>query len=146
MEPSKSPNSALSLATRPTYTHEQIQKYLRSINFIGLRSDTGSSTNALRRLKLLQQYQLATYPFENLSLHYSTTHTVSLDIDVLYDKCVNKGRGGYCMENNAFFGTVLRSLGYEVTSVGARVCMGVNGGNAESYGSWYVVLKMPFGI
>lgn len=40
------------------------------------------------------------------------------------------------MENNAFFGTVLRSLGYDVTSAGARVCMGVNGGNAAKYGSW----------
>lgn len=43
------------------------------------------------------------------------------------------------MENNAFFGTVLRSLGYEVTSVGARVCMGVNGGDRSGYGSWYVL-------
>ncbi|KAI4129771.1 MAG: hypothetical protein LQ338_002081 [Usnochroma carphineum] len=115
----------------------QIAKYLHSIGINDLHQLwTGTPEESLQSLAVLQKHQLATYPFENLSLHYSPTHSISLDLDVLYQKFIEKGRGGYCMENNAFFGTVLRSLGYDVTSVGARVCMGVNGGNAAKYGSW----------
>ncbi|KAL8833619.1 MAG: hypothetical protein Q9170_004167 [Blastenia crenularia] len=125
-----SPKPSTTLAARPTYSNDQIARYLSSISIHSTNSDK------LKYLTALHQHQLATYPFENLSLHYSSTHTISLDPDVLYKKFVEKGRGGYCMENNAFFGNVLRSLGYDVTSVGARVCMGVNGGDAEGYGSW----------
>lgn len=32
----------------------------------------------------------------------------------------NSGRGGYCMENTAIFGTILASLGYDITTTGAR--------------------------
>lgn len=43
------------------------------------------------------------------------------------------------MENNAFLGTMLRSMGYDVTSVGARVCDGIHGGDGETFGSWSVI-------
>lgn len=45
------------------------------------------------------------------------------------------GRGGYCMENNCFFGTVLRSIGFDVYSAGARVK------SPSGYGGWSVLLK-----
>lgn len=37
------------------------------------------------------------------------------------------------MENNCFFGTVLRSLGYEVVSVGARVHESINESRRDAY-------------
>lgn len=40
------------------------------------------------------------------------------------------GRGGYCMENNCFFGTILRSIGFDVYSAGARVK------SPDGYGGW----------
>ena len=40
------------------------------------------------------------------------------------------------MENNAVFGTALRSMGYEVTSVGARVCDAIGGRDGATFGSW----------
>lgn len=51
---------------------------------------------------------------------------IDIEPEVLFEKIVGgaggKGRrGGYCMENNTFFGTVLRSLGFDVYAVGARV-------------------------
>ena len=92
-----------------------------------------------------------TVPFENLSLHYSESHNIDIDPQVLWDKVIGRGlreqakdegtetighvdseageeadssqktahnrrkwqagRGGYCMENNCFFGTILRSIG-----------------------------------
>ena len=48
------------------------------------------------------------------------------------------------MENNGFFGTVLRSMGYDVTSVGARVCEGVGGGDGSLFGSWFVRFPLHF--
>lgn len=69
---------------------------------------------------------MATVPFENLALHYSPHHSITLDPDFLFDKIVERKRGGYCMENNCFFGTVLRTLGFTVVSIGARVSNTIN--------------------
>ncbi|KAG4435900.1 hypothetical protein IFR05_008631 [Cadophora sp. M221] len=111
-----------------TYTTEQINAYLSHISLSGRRfqpSILGNhrSADALSYLTTLQKCHLATIPFENLSLHYSQERIISLDRDVLFEKMTGSGsgRGGYCMEQNLFFGTVLKSLGYEVISTGARV-------------------------
>ena len=108
---------------RPRYDEARLVRYFNSVH---LPTDKipdwhGSPERAVVELRTIQQHQLATVPFENLSLHYSPHHSVDLHPDFLYDKIVNKGRGGYCMENNCFFGTVLRSLGFKVYSAGARV-------------------------
>ncbi|KAL8950022.1 MAG: hypothetical protein Q9222_003916 [Ikaeria aurantiellina] len=125
------------LSSRPTYHPDQITAYLRRIHHSEYHLPPNDLPN-LVSLTFLQQHQLAHIPFENLSLHYSQSHTISLDPDVLYQKYVEqgRGRGGYCMENNAFFGNVLRSLGFTVTSVGGRICDSVNGGEGRSYGGW----------
>jgi arylamine N-acetyltransferase len=65
-----------------------------------------------------------------VSLHYSTHRTLSLDLDDLFDKVVVRSHGGYCMELNAFFGGILRALGFTVCSVGGRVRVG------ERYTGW----------
>ncbi|KAI9663472.1 MAG: N-terminal acetyltransferase [Alyxoria varia] len=89
-----------------------------------------SPSPALSYLTALQSYHKASIPFENLSLHYSETHSVSIEPDDLKRKILGlgdgsgsggRGRGGYCTENNALFGMLLRSLGFEVYATGARV-------------------------
>ncbi|KAK4904349.1 hypothetical protein LTR49_026179 [Elasticomyces elasticus] len=98
-------------------------------------------------LGALVTHTLAHIPFENLSLHYSPTHAVSIHPDALFQKIIraDMGRGGYCLENNVFLATVLRSLGFDVglrsMSVGARINrMGKGGvGNENgmtSFGGW----------
>lgn len=77
--------------------------------------------HALPFLQALARYHVCNIPFENLVLSYSTHKSITLDPAVLHRKIVRCRRGGYCMENNTFFATVLRSLGYEVRSVGGRV-------------------------
>lgn len=62
-------------------------------------------------------------PFENTSLHYSSTRTLPLSIDHLFTKIVTNRRGGYCLELNTFFAVLLRTLGFELYTVGARVCL-----------------------
>ena len=137
------------LSARPTYTDAQVSDYF---SYIRLPNDSydlqytpsklHEPGNSLRFLRLLQQHQLAAVPFENLSLHYSPHHSISLDPEYLYSKIVGTGRGGYCMESNCFFGTVLRSLGFNVCSVGARVSKGLaTGGNPDDFLGWYEILS-----
>lgn len=66
-------------------------------------------------------YHLAKVPFENLVIHYSPHHSISLDSEHLFQKIVERGHGGYCMENNGFFSIALRSLGFDIWTVGGKV-------------------------
>lgn len=121
------------IQSKDAYSEHQISAYLTYISFPTAKhprvaiSETRTAAG-LEYLKLLQAYQLAAVPFENLSLHYSPERTISIDKDDLFEKIIGlkktesgSGRGGYCMENNLFFGTVLKTLGYEVVPIGARV-------------------------
>jgi len=117
------------------YTRGQIDAYLSYIAFpvtkYKISPEIAKSHDGLAYLSALQKYQLARVPFENLELHYSKERHISLDPTDLFDKIVapRNGRGGYCMENNALFGLVLRSLGFEVIPTGARVLLsGGDGG------------------
>lgn len=116
----------------PTYTPEQISKYLARISF---PSDIPIS-NTLGYLTELQKYHLAAVPFENLTLHYSRYRQLSFDSQDLFKKIVGRHMGGYCMENNAFFATVLRSLGFAVFSTGGRVSFATAGVPCGGYMGW----------
>lgn len=130
---------------RPTYSPSQITKFYHRINLplewrlesdslatIALIQDQG--LEALNFLSVLQRFTLAHIPFEDLSLHYERRKGVDLHPELLFKKIVvgdnedvgGVGRGGYCMEVNAFFATVLRSLGFSVYSTGARTSSNVS--------------------
>ncbi len=92
---------------------------------------------------------MAAIPYENLTLHYSphrniTPSDVMLDVQEIYSLIVQegRGRGGQCMQMNGMFATVLRSLGFEVMSTGARTntaCQDVArspGYKGPSYNAW----------
>ncbi|KAJ5970825.1 uncharacterized protein N7479_000743 [Penicillium vulpinum] len=123
--------SEIDWSLRPTYSPDQLSRYFDRINFpqryrestIIKNGASADNQAALSLLETLQRYQLAAVPFENLSLHYSVHRNISIDAQSVFEKVVdsNSDRGGYCMENNVIFGTVLRSLGYNTTSVGGRV-------------------------
>ncbi|ETN41144.1 uncharacterized protein HMPREF1541_03079 [Cyphellophora europaea CBS 101466] len=131
------------LAARPTYTTAQLEQYFASLPAnppLTLASFQKCKANeplaALHRLQLLT---MAICPFGSLGIHYSTHHTLSLDTDAVYHKIVERRQGGYCMENNCFWSTVLRSLGYECYVVGARVSAaeaGVRGLPGDGFGGW----------
>jgi len=106
-----------------TYTEEQIARYL---GHIGYRQDVRQvrqsvASDPLRCLTALQKHHMARVPFESLALHYSKHRVLSLSPEDLFAKIVLKGRGGYCMEVNTFFATVLRSVGFTLISTGGRV-------------------------
>lgn len=118
---------------RPRYDEARLEKYFNHIHLPANKVSKShkNSEPALVELRTIQQYHLVTVPFENLSLHYSPHHSLNLNPDFLYDKIVNKGHGGYCMEQNCFFGTMLHSLGFNIYSAGARVYEG-----SGVYTSW----------
>jgi arylamine N-acetyltransferase len=62
-------------------------------------------------------------PFESLSLHYSSSPGVKITLPDICQKIIlnNRGRGGYCMENNTLFLALLKSRGFDVWPAGARV-------------------------
>ncbi|KAL3951702.1 hypothetical protein ACCO45_013419 [Purpureocillium lilacinum] len=75
-------------------------------------------------LRALFRGQITTFPYENLSVHYSPTHKVDIKPRSLYSKMMeppHNGRGGYCMELSIFFHHMLRGLGFHVYMTGTHI-------------------------
>lgn len=79
---------------------------------------TGSKDINAETLKKLQLQHFITIPYEILDIHLSGK--VILNPEVVEDKIVNKGRGGFCYESNLLFMYALQTIGYDVTAVSAR--------------------------
>ena len=102
---------------KPTLTPEQLAATLKHLSLpLEPRPPT------LEYLQTLMIRHASRVPFDNIALHYSPTRKLSLDVADLFDKIVVRSRGGYCMEVNAFFAALLRTLGYDLYTIGGRVC------------------------
>lgn len=94
---------------------------------IGL--EPGAIRPAERDLETLTRLQIAHVkhvPFENLSIigdpfEDGAGPGVTLEIDALYEKIVERGRGGYCYELNGLFTSLLDALGFDVHRAAAMV-------------------------
>jgi arylamine N-acetyltransferase len=70
--------------------------------------------------------QISRFPYENLSVHYSSAQSVDIRPDALYEKMMGvnrdggRRRGGYCMEVSIFFYHMLLGMGFSVYMVGVR--------------------------
>jgi N-hydroxyarylamine O-acetyltransferase len=84
---------------------------------------SGQPSADLETLRSLHYCHAVAIAFENLSPLLN--HPVLLDLPSLQQKLIHQGRGGYCFEQNALFRSVLTSLGFQVTSLAARVLWGV---------------------
>jgi arylamine N-acetyltransferase len=120
----------LSEDDRPRYSDAQLHEYFKRLGLpqkyldsplLSDRTYAATTEHGLPFLQVLTRYHTCNVPFENLELHYSTHKIITLDVADLYEKIVHRRRGGRCMESNTFFGTVLRSLGFEVRNCGGRV-------------------------
>ncbi|MFB6438230.1 arylamine N-acetyltransferase [Streptomyces sp. NPDC056411] len=83
---------------------------------IGARRPAHPDAEALHSLHL---GHLRTVPFENLAIHLG--EEIVLAEQPLLDKIVGARRGGFCYELNGAFAMLLRSLGYDVELMAARV-------------------------
>ncbi|NJC25623.1 arylamine N-acetyltransferase family protein [Neolewinella antarctica] len=76
-------------------------------------------TPGLAGLTKLQERHLENIPFENLDI--PAGRRITLDHDHLFNKIVQKNRGGYCFELNTLYAELLKSLGFTPKPVLARV-------------------------
>jgi len=90
-----------------------LDAYFSRIGYRGSRAPT------LETLRALHLAHALTIPFENLTVLGG--ERVLLDPDELERKLVMQKRGGYCFEQNGFFAVVLRALGFDVSTLIARV-------------------------
>jgi N-hydroxyarylamine O-acetyltransferase len=90
-----------------------IKAYLERISYHGSLALTAQT------LRDLQIAHLLAVPFENLSIHAG--EPIVLDDDALFDKIVERRRGGFCYELNGLFAALLRALGFNVAMLSAEV-------------------------
>lgn len=97
-----------------------VEKYLRRIGFAGRAGEPN-----LELLRAVHTCHLLSVPFENLTVH--SGGRVLIDLHTLYDKIVNKRRGGFCFENNSLFSWLLTELGFQVTIISGQVKNSITG-------------------
>lgn len=114
----------------------QVNAYL---DRIGIERPDQPDADYLRRL---HSRHLHTVPFENLSIHLG--EDISLETGALFEKIVTRRRGGYCFEVNGAFAALLRSLGYRVSLVAARVHGGPSGFGPLSHLALRVDIDEPW--
>jgi N-hydroxyarylamine O-acetyltransferase len=102
--------------TDPPLNAAQVTAYLDRIGIAHPDRPDQPDADYLRRL---HRQHLHTVPFENLSIHLG--EDIPLETGALFDKIVTRRRGGYCYEVNGAFAMLLRSLGYRVSLLAARV-------------------------
>jgi N-hydroxyarylamine O-acetyltransferase len=89
-----------------------LDAYLRRIGHPGPLAPDGPTLTALHRA------HLDAIPFENLDVILG--RGISVDLDDVQAKLVERGRGGYCFEHGILFGAVLARLGFRVDRLLAR--------------------------
>ncbi|MBN1568578.1 MAG: arylamine N-acetyltransferase [Acidobacteria bacterium] len=83
---------------------------------VGLKAAPDLNERGLRQVHLAQALSI---PFENFDIHLG--RTVSLNPKDLAAKLIQQGRGGYCFELNGLLHLALKSLGFAVRPLLARV-------------------------
>ena len=93
---------------------EQVEAYLAKLEL------TGHIPKNLEGLNTLLFAQLIHIPFDSLDV-WGAGICPSLVLDDIYEKTVERGRGGYCFELNTLFRALLNALGFEAYQAAAVV-------------------------
>ena len=80
---------------------------------------TNGFVPTLEVLTELQRNFLLYVPFENLDIHMDIP--MDFSESALFDKIVERKRGGLCFENNTLFFDLLKQIGFDVHFVGAEM-------------------------
>jgi N-hydroxyarylamine O-acetyltransferase len=73
---------------------------------------------SVENLHSLHANHLLNISFENFSI--ALNQYVKMNLDIIYDKVINRKRGGFCFELNQLFAWLLKELGYELKLVSCR--------------------------
>ncbi|WP_017297133.1 arylamine N-acetyltransferase family protein [Nodosilinea nodulosa] len=101
------------MSSAPTLDAADLEAYFQRIGY------DGSHTPTLATLQGIHLRHPQAIAFENLSSFLG--QPVELDLPSLVQKLIYGGRGGYCFEQNGLLRSVLTTLGFSVTGLGARV-------------------------
>ena len=104
---------------------------------IGYSGGVAPNLETLRSIHLRHAQSI---PFENLNPFLRIP--VVLDIDSLYQKLVLDRRGGYCFEHNLVLLEVLKTLGYSVKGLGARVLWNIPEGIITARGHMLLLVEI----
>lgn len=77
------------------------------------------TNHTIENLSQLQRLHMQHVPFENLDVIRRVP--IYLNHKLIYDKVINRNRGGYCYEVNGLFRWLLNELGYNAHHVAATV-------------------------
>lgn len=88
------------------------QTYLQRIGLSGEHPTPNAEA-----LRAIQMAHLYTVPFENLDI--SLGRPIELDLPRIFEKVVQRQRGGFCYELNGLLAWLLQELGYNVTMLSA---------------------------
>ena len=136
------------MAILPAYSEEQVGQFLEHIGFPERlrKSDKLRPSPAL--LTALHTHTITTLPYENLSIHYSPEHSINLDPQHLFRKIVlnKRGRGGYCMENAILYNHILRAMGFDAYTAGARTRHRIEGVPQGDFPGWWVLSLPPVSV
>lgn len=91
-------------------------------------------------LHQLQHAHLLTVPFENLDIGWK--RPIRLDIDSLWDKLILQKRGGFCYELNGLFAELLKTIGFEIRYLNARV-FNSSGQPGIDFGHLALLVRLP---
>ena len=96
-----------------------IRNYLERISY------SGGEEPSLENLSILQKEHSKAIPFENT--YVLKKIPINITKEWIYDKIVNKGRGGFCFEINYLFYLLLVDLGYDVKLLGGSTFHRITG-------------------
>jgi arylamine N-acetyltransferase len=112
------------------YSPSQLTKYLKYIalpaHYEPYINEPHSFPKTEEALTTLFRCQITRFPYDNLTVHYSTDNTVDIHPNSIYTKFLGtgetepSGRGGYCLECSIIFHHILRGLGFSVYMTGVR--------------------------
>ena len=97
-------------ATRQTVDR---QRYLQHIGFAGIPQAD------LLTLQQLHRCHMLSVPFENLSIIYR--QGIHLEEPALFNKIVERNRGGFCYELNRLFAALLKDIGFNVQFISGEI-------------------------
>ena len=107
---------------------------------IGFAGEARPTLETLQRLHALHP---AAIPFENLAAFIG--EDIPLDDASLQRKLVAQGRGGWCFEQNLLFASVLRAIGFRLTTLAARVRWNAPPGELRPRSHMLLQVHMPDG-
>lgn len=89
------------------------QRYLQHIGFAGIPKPD------LLTLQQLHRCHMLSVPFENLSIIYR--QGIHLEEPALFNKIVERNRGGFCYELNRLFAALLKDIGFNVQFISGEI-------------------------